>query len=248
MELDSHANMVVFRNQGTTIQNIGKFADVNAFAEDVGMMSRFLIVDSVVAYDCTYSGEVILLMSRNALFVVSMDHNLVPPFIVREAGLQVNEQAKIHTSEPTKQDHSIWDKESKKRIPLQLDGTFSVSTTQKLTQDEVNNAGDYKVILISPDSNCWNPKCEAWTVMKDEMLYFEVKIRQHDRPKHIELINKYDFDNVSSLDSIRLSGEDYETRVDAIISLAYISDSQDDVTTEQHHMPTSHGRDRKSVV
>ena len=38
------------------------------------------------------------------------------------------------------------------------------------------------------------------------------------------------------MDSIRLSGEDYETRVDAIISLAYISDSQDDVTTEQHHM------------
>ena len=106
-ELDSHANMVVFGNQGRTIKNTYKFSDVNTFAEDVGMMPRVPIVDSVVAYDCPYSGEVILLVARNALFVVSMDHNLVPPFIMREAGLQVNEQAKIHTSEPTKQHHSI---------------------------------------------------------------------------------------------------------------------------------------------
>ena len=64
--------MVVFGNQGTTIQNTGKFADVNVFAKDFGMMPRVLIVDSVVDYDCPYSGEVIFLVARNALFVVSM--------------------------------------------------------------------------------------------------------------------------------------------------------------------------------
>ena len=51
-ELDSHAYMVVIGNQGTTIQDTSKFADVNAFAEDVDMMPKVLIVDSVVAYDC----------------------------------------------------------------------------------------------------------------------------------------------------------------------------------------------------
>ena len=54
----------------------------------------------------------------------------------------MNEQAKIHTSETTKQHHLIWEEESKTRIQLQLDGIFSVFATQKLTQDEVNNAGD----------------------------------------------------------------------------------------------------------
>ena len=78
-EMDSHANMVVFGNQGTIIQNTGKFSDVNAFAEDVGMISRVPIVDSVIDYDCPYSGEVLLLVARNTLFVLSMDHNLVPP-------------------------------------------------------------------------------------------------------------------------------------------------------------------------
>ena len=83
--------MFVFGNQGTTIQDTGKFDDVNEFAEDVGMMPRFPIVYSVVAYDCPYSGEVIFFVARNAIFVVSMDHNLVPPFIMQEAGLQMNE-------------------------------------------------------------------------------------------------------------------------------------------------------------
>ena len=141
-ELDSHANMVVLGNQGTTIQDTGKFSDVNTFAEDVGMMPRVPIVDSVVAYDCPYSVELILLVARNALFVMSMDHNFVPPFIMREAGLQVNEQENIYTPEPTKQHNSIWDKESKTRIPLQSDETFSVLATRKLTQEEVNNTGD----------------------------------------------------------------------------------------------------------
>ena len=53
-ELDSHANMVVFGNQGTTIKEKGKLSDVNAFNEDVSMMPRDPIVDSVVAYDCPY--------------------------------------------------------------------------------------------------------------------------------------------------------------------------------------------------
>ena len=74
--------MAVFGNQGTIIQDTGKFSDVNAFAEDVGMMPRVPIVYSVIACDCPYSGEVNLLVARNALFVVSMDHNLVPPFIM----------------------------------------------------------------------------------------------------------------------------------------------------------------------
>ena len=55
-------------------------------------MTKVPIVDSVVTYDFPYSREVILLVARNALFVVSMEHNLVSSFIMREAGLQVNEQ------------------------------------------------------------------------------------------------------------------------------------------------------------
>ena len=61
MELDSHANMVVIGAQGTIIQKKGKYADINWFSSDVGIMSRVPIVDAVLAYDCPISGKMIVL-------------------------------------------------------------------------------------------------------------------------------------------------------------------------------------------
>ena len=58
-------------------------------------MSRVPIVDAVLGYDFPISGKTTLLVARNALFVESMDHKLIPPFIMRESGLEVHEQAKI---------------------------------------------------------------------------------------------------------------------------------------------------------
>ena len=117
-ELDSNANMVVIGAQGTIIQNMGNYADVNGFSPDVGTMSRVPIVDAVLGYDCPISGKTTLRVARNALFVESMDHNLIPPFIMREAGLEVDEQAKIHAKDASKKNHSIYSHEIGLRIDL----------------------------------------------------------------------------------------------------------------------------------
>ena len=107
MEIDYHANMVVIGGEITTIQQTGKFSDVNAFAADFSMMPRVLIVDVAIAYDFPHSGEVFLIVAKKSLYIKSMDHNLVPLFITQESGLYLNEQAKIHSSEPPKEHHSI---------------------------------------------------------------------------------------------------------------------------------------------
>ena len=82
--------MVVIGAQGTIIQKTGRYADVNEFSSDIGTLSRVPIVDAAVAYDCPFSGRIILMVARNALYIESMDHNLVLPFIMREAGLEVD--------------------------------------------------------------------------------------------------------------------------------------------------------------
>ena len=51
--------------------------------------------------------------------VESMDHNLIPPFIMREAGLEVDVQAKIHAKDASKKNHSIYSHEIRLRISLQ---------------------------------------------------------------------------------------------------------------------------------
>ena len=134
-DLDSHANMAVLGNQCTIIQRTGRYADVNSFASYVVLMARVPIVDAALEYDCPHSGRTFLLLSRNALFVESMYHNLVPPFIVREAGLEVDKLAKIHSETATKQHHLIYSKECDLRIALQLQGIFSVFNTRCLNEN-----------------------------------------------------------------------------------------------------------------
>ena len=54
------------------------------------------IFDAAVAYDYPWSQSTYILITRNILSVPSMDHNLIPPFILREAGLTVNDTYMIH--------------------------------------------------------------------------------------------------------------------------------------------------------
>ena len=139
-------------------------------------MSRVPIVDTVLACDCPISGKTTLLVARNALFVQSMNHNLIPPFIMREAGLKVEEQVRIHVKEPAKEDHSIYSSEINLRITLQLEGTFLVFKTRNLNDEEIAEPGGYGILYLTPDADSWDPNCEAWAKQEDEMLYVDGEI------------------------------------------------------------------------
>eukprot|EP00957_Ditylum_brightwellii_P128393 9792090-Ditylum_brightwellii.AAC.1 len=54
------------------------------------------LVDAALKYDCPHQDKSYLLLVRNTLHVPSMDHNLIPPFMLREAGITVNDTPKIH--------------------------------------------------------------------------------------------------------------------------------------------------------
>ena len=84
----------------------GKEAIVNAFTEQVGTIT-VTIVDAAVAYDCPWYQTTYILIARNILFVPSMDHNLIPLLILREAGITVNDTAMIHLNKTSIDDHAI---------------------------------------------------------------------------------------------------------------------------------------------
>ena len=96
-QLDSHANMIVVGSQATVFGNSGRTADVKPFSNDYSKLQSVPIVDAALAYNCPYTMKTYILTVRNALHVESMHHNLIPPFILREAGLIVNDVPRIHT-------------------------------------------------------------------------------------------------------------------------------------------------------
>ena len=51
-----------------------------------------------------------------------MTNNLIPPFIIREAGIIVNNEPKIHVNDPTNSDHAIIFKDTDFKIPCHYGG------------------------------------------------------------------------------------------------------------------------------
>ena len=121
--------------------------EVNPFTPQYKAMTAKL-VDSVLLYDCPYSGKSYVLVVQNAIHVPSMDKNLILPFMMREAGLAVNEKAKNHTDNPNDSDHSIMFNSTGFLILLYLWGIISYFSTWHPTKEGLLAGHD--VYVLSP--------------------------------------------------------------------------------------------------
>ena len=171
MDLDSHVNMAVVGRHAYILSDTGRTAEVNPFTPDYKSM-QVPIVDAAVQYECPYSGTLHVLVIRNALHVPSMRHNLVPPFMIREEGIQVNDTPKIQVNDPTTSDHSIYFPETDFHIPLSLWGVFSYFPSLKPMAQTLKETEE--VYLLTPghgplivtrmpktSRTCWTGK-ETW--------------------------------------------------------------------------------------
>jgi hypothetical protein len=83
------------------------------------------LVDAAVRYD--RDGKVYIRLIQNALYVPSLDHNLLPPFMMREAGVIVKETPKIQFDDPSEEDHALTFPETGFRIPLPSGEFYHIS-------------------------------------------------------------------------------------------------------------------------
>ena len=81
-ELDSHANMIMLRKNSFVFESTGRIYNIQPFSTDLGMATNVPILDGALAYDYPYTGQVCIILVRNALHISTIDHNLVPPFII----------------------------------------------------------------------------------------------------------------------------------------------------------------------
>ncbi len=92
--LDSHANMAVAGNETTVIARSGTFANVTHFSKDLPAMDMVELGDAAMCFDDPISLETYILVMKNALLIPTMGHSLIPPFLIREAGLTLDETPK----------------------------------------------------------------------------------------------------------------------------------------------------------
>ena len=110
------------------------------------------IIDAAVSYDCPFTNVTYVLIARNVLYVQSMTHTRIPPFTLREAGIEVNDTAKIHVTDPTIEDHSMFFPTTKLRISLSLHGVFSYFPTRNPTIQDLQES---EKVVITPEGSNW---------------------------------------------------------------------------------------------
>ena len=197
-ELDSHANMAVVGRNATVISKTGNKVDVSAFTPDYKPLT-VEVVDAAVRYECPYSNTVAMLVIRNALHVPAMQHNLLPPFMMREAGIHVKDTPKIQIDDPSIEDHSIYFKETGLRIPLSLDGVFSYFPTNKPSEEKLMESED--IYLLTPEH--WNPNSMAYAKNEESMLDWEGNlVEPRFRKTEIPLM---DIPDGTQLSSVKIS-------------------------------------------
>ena len=116
-ELDSHANMPVVGREALVVEQSGKTVEVSPFTPDYKPI-KVEVVNAMIQCDSPLGCKEYMLVIQNALRVPSMSNNLIPPFIMRENGIMVNECAKIHCEDPTMEDHAVIFNGYDLRIPL----------------------------------------------------------------------------------------------------------------------------------
>ena len=158
--------MAVLGKHCFVFEKTGRFCDVSAFSPTIEPTSLPL-VDAVIVYDCPYTFKSYLLMIRNALYVAEMQHNLLPPFLLRETGIIVNECAKIHAINPTEEHHSLLFKEDELRIPLRLSGIFSYFHHR---HPEIKEIEHLQVLFLTPDSASWDPHSSHYASDEDAFI------------------------------------------------------------------------------
>jgi len=145
--------MAVAGRDCTIIATNGQYATVTPFSEELPVMEEIEIGDVAMAYDDPILLRMYLLVMRNALLIPTMDHNLLPPFLIREASLFIDETPKFQSTSLSKNNHTICDDETGMMIDLQIRGTFSYFRSQSLTLDEQARWGEFPVVFLTPDSD-----------------------------------------------------------------------------------------------
>jgi hypothetical protein len=88
------------------------------------MMDMVEIGDAAIAYDDPILHVTYLLVMQNALLIPMMNHNLILPMLIREAGLYVDETPKHQVANSTVDNHVFVDPETGMRIHLSFTGSF----------------------------------------------------------------------------------------------------------------------------
>ena len=114
--LDTNSNLVVLEKICHVTNHTSRTVEVQPFSPEHKPLHSVPIVDDAIKYNDPYTKATNVLAFKNAPCVPAMDSNIMPPFLLREEGLIVDDVSKTQASSPTMHHRSM-------HFPMEIQGT-----------------------------------------------------------------------------------------------------------------------------
>lgn len=139
-DLDSHADQCAVGRNVLIVHDYERPINVSGY-DPAGPIARDLrTVSAAMAYDDPTSGETVILLVHQAIYIPELHHNLLSPMQLRVNDVIVNDTPRFLTDNPDEFTHAILVPDSSTDcpyvIPLGLQGVTSTFPTRKPTVDE----------------------------------------------------------------------------------------------------------------
>lgn len=142
-DLDSHADQCAVGHNSLIVHDYDRPINVSGYNPTGPIAKDLRTVSAALAYDDPHSGETVILMIHQAIFIPELSHNLLAPMQVRINDVIINETPRFLTDRPDEFTHSILipDENTDRPyvIPLTLQGVTSTFPTRKPTTEEYEN-------------------------------------------------------------------------------------------------------------
>ncbi|KAL3786440.1 hypothetical protein HJC23_011021 [Cyclotella cryptica] len=150
------------------------------------------VVDAAIWYTCRDTGDHLILMINQAIYVPEVDHCLLCPMQCRINGVEINEVPRFLTQDPTTSTHSIClpdptDAVHPYIIPLQLEGVvsyfeYSLPTSAKFEDPAIPH------LELTAESLAWNPYDKDFATLKESYLDYRgrlISVERSDGPRGV---------------------------------------------------------------
>ena len=164
-DLDSHVDSPVVGRNALVFETLETTVQVKGFTSPLGI-KMVPIVNAAVAYNNLFNNKVIILLIYNALYVNEMKHNLIPPFLMRLAQLELDKEPKFLAK--TRHWSIMFCSGTNTRLHFSLHGIVSYLSTHLLTPKYFNKV-DAR-IKLTPPATVWNPRDPCYEDQEANML------------------------------------------------------------------------------
>lgn len=139
-DLDSHADQCAVGHNSLIVHDYDRPINVSGYDPSGPIAKDLRTVSAALAYDDPVSGETVILLVHQAIYIPELSHNLLSPMQVRLNDVIVNETPRFLTEHPDEFTHSLLIPDGTLDrpyvIPLSLHGVTSTFPTRRPTTEE----------------------------------------------------------------------------------------------------------------